>query len=540
MSIVERLLWALMLGASALTGSGILLAWGLRRRGFRWTWALLGLPVSLLLLSRVNGLLGPAGFIACALACVLGAKWHRADIAAGADHAEIAHARIGIVEVLRDALDRHWRAGGRGNGSVNEDRNGHSWMRGEWLEVGRDGRGRAASIPVGFESGSHTLIVGATGAGKTVSEAWIACRLIEAGHGAVVVDPKGDAMLHEQLRASAERRGVPFLEWSPEGSLAYNPYAHGSHTEIADKALAGERFTEPHYLRQAQRYIANAVRAMQAAKIPVTPRSLALHMQPIELEETARKLDEELAEEIHDYLDGLGERGRRELSGVRDRLAIIAESDARDALVPRDGHPVLDLHRAIRERAVVYFRLDADRRLLLSSQIARAVIIDLVGLVAELQRAPIPTVVLIDEFSAIAADQVARLFGRSRSAGVSLILATQELADLKTSGGDRTLRDQVLGNIQALLAHRQNVPESAELLSQVAGTKPVWITTQRTNDGLLGSGPSGQGTRRRAHEYEIHPSLITRLPTGHALLVTPGQTQAPAVVRVHQPSDACR
>jgi conjugal transfer pilus assembly protein TraD len=536
MSTVERLLWALTLAAGTLIAGGVLLAWGLRRRGFRWTWALLGLPVSLLLW-RVNGLLGPAGFLACGLACRLGAKWHQADIAAGADHAEIAHARIGIVEVLRDALDRR-RTAGTGDRDGDRGREGRSWVRGEWLEIGRDGRGRTASIPVGFESGAHTLIVGATGAGKTVSEAWIACRLIEAGHGAVVVDPKGDEMLAEQLRASAEQCGVPFLEWSPTGSLAYNPYAHGSHTEIADKALAGERFTEPHYLRQAQRYIANAVRAMQAAKIPVTLGSLALHMRPIELEETARKLDGELAEEIHDYLDSLGERGRRELSGVRDRLAILAESDARDALEPRDGHPMLDLHRAVRECAVVYFRLDADRRLLLSSQIARAVIIDLIGLVAELQRDPIPTVVLIDEFSAIAADQVARLFGRARSAGVSLILATQELADLKTPGGDRRLRDQVLGNIQTLLAHRQNVPESAELLSQVAGTKPVWLTTQQTSDGLLGSNP--KGSRRRGHEYAVHPSLIKRLPTGHALLVTPGQTQPPAIVHVHRPSEARR
>jgi len=34
----------------------------------------------------------------------------------------------------------------------------------------------------------------------------------------------------------------------------------GSETEIADKALSGETFTEPHYLRQAQRYLGHAVR----------------------------------------------------------------------------------------------------------------------------------------------------------------------------------------------------------------------------------------------------------------------------------------
>lgn len=533
MGFVERFLWALTLGASTLAGGGILLAWGLRRSGFCWTWALLGLPFSLLLVAKVNSLLGLAGFLGCSLASGLGAKWHQADLAAGADHAEMARARFGVIEALRDAVDRHHKwsreiGGGRG------------WMRGNWLQVGRDRQGRPVSIPVGFESGSHALVVGATGAGKTVSEAWIACRLIEAGHGAVVVDPKGDRMLAEQLRTTAERCGRPFLQWHPEGQLAYNPYAHGSHTEIADKALAGETFTEPHYLRQAQRYIANAVRVMLAAGIRVTPGSLALYMRPVELEVIARKHGGKLAEEIHEYLDSLGERGQRELTGVRDRLAILAESDVRDAVEPEEGCPELDLHEAVRAGAVVYFRLDADRRLLLSSQIARAVIIDLIGLVAELQDAPIPTVVLIDEFSAIAAEQVARLFGRARSAGVSLILATQELADLKTPGSDGVLRDQVLGNIQTLLAHRQNVPESAELVASIAATKPVWVTTQQTSDRLIGTGLSGQGSRRRGHEYQIHPSHIKRLPTGQALLVTPGQTQPPTIVRVHHPNEVQR
>jgi hypothetical protein len=37
----------------------------------------------------------------------------------------------------------------------------------------------------------------------------------------------------------------------------------------------------------------------------------------------------------------------------------------------------------------------------------------------------VPTLVAIDEFSAISAGGVARLFGRARAAGFSLLLATQ-------------------------------------------------------------------------------------------------------------------
>ena len=191
------------------------------------------------------------------------------------------------------------------------------------------------SIPVGYDVRLHTLVVGATGSGKTVSEAWIAGRLIEHGHGAVVIDPKGDPMLRDELAAAMPHAGAPFLEWTPEGPLAYNPYAHGTDTEIADKALSGEEFTEPHYLRQAQRYLGHAVRVMQAAGVPVTPASLMAHMDPRQLEVTARKLPaEERASEARGYLDSLSDRQRRDLAGVRDRLSILAESDVRAVARP--------------------------------------------------------------------------------------------------------------------------------------------------------------------------------------------------------------
>ncbi len=523
MAIVEKFLLALAVGIAAVALGGVALALGLRRRGLRWTWALLGIPASLLV-GRVDGLLGFAGVLVSILGSVLGASWHHADIANGADHAEIAHERLGLLHGLRRLLERR-REQTRG------------WVNNGWLRVGRNAQGLAVSVPVGYESGCHTLVVGATGAGKTVSETWVACRQIEGGHGAIVIDPKGDRMLQTELKAAALSRGARFLEWTPEGPTAYNPYAQGSHSEIADKALAGETFTEPHYLRQAQRYIANAVLVMHAAKIPVTQASLTAHMLPVELEAVSRSLSEPLAAQVQAYLDSLGERQQRELSGVRDRLAILAESDTRPWLQPAKDRPELDLRRAIRERAVVYFRLDADRRQLLTGMLAGAVIIDLITLVAELQGRPVPTVVMIDEFSAIAAEQVARLFGRARSAGISLILGTQELADLK-SAGDGALREQVLGNITTLIAHRQNVPDSAELIAAVAGTRPVWVTTQQTETGLVAAGASGKGSRRRGYEYEIHPSRIKRLPTGHAVLITPGQTQPPTIARIHYPSEA--
>ena len=520
-SELEHVLKLLAIGCLAATFSGWALARTLRRHGLRWTWASLGFSV-LSLFGRDPFVFWPV-FWACALACVLGCHWHRLDLSYGADHAEDARSRLGIVGALRRWSERL---------AIKRD----GWIKGGQLVVGRDVQGMAVSIPVGYRSGSHTLVVGATGSGKTVSEAWVTGRLIEAGHGAVVIDPKGDQTLRNELAAAAASRGAPFLEWTPEGPLAYNPYANGTDTEIADKALSGEQFTEPHYLRQAQRYLGHTVRVMHAAGIPVTPVSLMAHMDPRQLEVAVRELPEELAHETEKYLDSLGERQRRELAGVRDRLSILAESDLREWLDPITDEHRVDIQQAVKDRTVVYLRLDADRRPLLAGMLAAAIVSDLVTLVARLQANAVPTVVVIDEFSAVAAEQVARLFGRARSAGISLILGIQELAALKDTT-DGALREQTLGNVETVIAHRQNVPESAELIAAMAGTKPAWITTQQTDEGLLGTGPSGRGTRRRGYEFEIHPSLIKQLPTGHAVVITPG-TGKPTTALIRHPREA--
>jgi type IV secretory pathway TraG/TraD family ATPase VirD4 len=509
------------LALSAVVG-GLALAHGLYFFQRRWTWAGLGLFPAFLLV-RFSLLSAYSVGAASLVAALVGAGWHSSELAQGGDRAERARERVGILAALVRFARNHLAV-----------RRG--WIYKGRLTIGRDRHGCPVSIPVGEHSGSHALLLGATGSGKTVTEAWIACRLIAHGHGAIVIDPKGDQMLRAELQKAASRARRQFLEWTPEGPCAYNPYANGRATEIADKALAGEVFTEPHYLRLAQRYLGHTVRAMHAAEIMVTPASLMAHMEPEKLDVVSRELPEEQASTIQKYLDSLSDRQQRDLAGARDRLSILAESDISRWLEPDGRVPVIDLQAAVTSRAVVYFALDADRRPLLAQMLAASIISDLVSLVAHLQVDPIPTVVLIDEFSAVAAEHVVRLFGRARSAGISLLLATQELADMEAVG-EGMLRNQVLGNVQSIIAGRQNVPDSAELISGIAGTRAAWITTQQTEGNITAS---GRGSRSRGHEYEIHPTAIKQLATGQAVVITPGTGKKAVIANIHHPSEAHR
>jgi conjugal transfer pilus assembly protein TraD len=397
------------------------------------------------------------------------------------------------------------------------------------LAIGVDANGDTVTIPLGASSGTHALIVGATGSGKTVTQALIVAAAIGRGHGAVIVDPKGDPFLRERARRAAELAGRPFIEWTPSGPSTYNPYAHGSPGEIADKALAGERYSEPHYLRQAQRYLGHAARALQAAKQTATPTGLLELMDPRRLEVLARTIpDEAHAQQLFGYLDSLDARQRGGLSGTRDRLAILAESELSAWLHPAAGVPALDLLECVRGGAVAYFALEADRLPLLSQMLAAAIVGDLLTIAASCQAQPAPTLIAIDEFSAIAPQAVARLFGRARAAGFSLLLATQELADLRAAAPE--LLEQVLGNVEAVVAHRQSVPDSAELIARIAGTRPAWNSTEQLEHAM----PTGRVSRSRSREFSIHPDVIRTLERGTAA-VSVGSSGACAVARIFHP-----
>lgn len=533
---------------------GLLAAPLVRARHLHWSWP----AAALALVVSVRGALGPLAptLATAALTTTLrNRRWHREDLEAGADLAEVARQRHTPLDTLRwglrrlaavdlsalfvplrrprpSALEVATHAG------LDIRAEAPLWRRAlhpssarlapGQLIVGVDRRSRPVCIPLREGSGGvHTLVIGATGSGKTVTQTAIATAAAQREMAVIVVDPKEDHFMRSELQRSARIAGRPFIEWTPEGPSIYNPFAHGTPTEIADRALAGERYTEPHYLRQAQRYLGHAVRTLRYCEREVSLAELVRQLHPDQLEVLARSLPASRGQEVCDYLDSLHPRQLTDLSGVRDRLAILAESDIGPWLDPRtEGAPVFDLPGALHERAVLYFGLRADQRPLLSQMLGAAIVQDLQSAVALLQAHPIPALVAIDEFSALGTEHVARLFGRARSAGISLLLGTQEFSDLRVPGQERLL-EQVLGNLSTLIAHHQNVPDSAELVARLAGTRGAWSTSLNS---------SGQRTRTRVREFLFHPHHITEMPRGcAAVLALTGGPARVSLARMRPP-----
>lgn len=514
------LTWPLLLGAFL----GVTVCWTLQRRRLAWTWTLLGYPATYCLWfvdRRVGVIVG----VASIAATYLGLTIHGELTRAGGEEARTARQRRGPVTLLRSAVRRRRARHARR-------------LTVDGLALG-DSRGAGVCrIPFGLGDGVHGLVAGATGSGKTVTQTAIAEAYVDAGLAAIVIDPKGDEDARATLEAAARRRGVAFRIWTPSGPTVYNPLGRGGPTEIVDKALAAHRWSEPHYELATQRLLGHVLQTMQAVgQWPPTLSGVVANMDPERLDALADKAGGALAERVSAYVDSLTSKSVADLGGGRDRLAVLVESELGPFLDPSLGDgEVLDLHRSLRAGEVLYLHLDADRYPAASKLLAAALMIDLVGLTAEARHSQLGALLVIDEFAALAAEQVSRLFARARSAGLSLLLGAQSLADLRAAdtGDADVLTEQVLSNVEFTLAHRIGDPDSAERLARLAGTVPSWTTTHRTS-GHLFPLQTGEGTRTRAREFRIGPDEFKRLGTGEAVVIQPRASRPAEIVSVWPP-----
>lgn len=498
----------------------------LRYRRLRWTWALFLAPLAFLSWP-IDWRVGLALAVGATFATAAGARWHMEAIGRGGEEARAAKEAIGPLACLRLLIaERHGRRAQAKDGR---------------FPLGRTPDGHVARVPLGrAEHGVHALLAGVTGGGKT----WTMMRIIQAhilaGQAAIVLDPKGDHHLRAMLRATAAALGVRFREWGVAGPSVYNPIGRGSATEIADKAIAGHDWTEPHYELATRRLLGLALATMRAAGLwPPTLSGLVAHMDPDRLDALADKVGGDIAVSVRAYVDGLGAQGRADLRGGRDRLAILCESELGRWLDPAlagDGEQI-DLAACLDRGEIVYVCLDSDRYPAASKLLASALVIDLAGLVGARQGSGRAGLLALDEFSALAAEHVARLAARARGAGISLLLGAQSLADLRAARpGDTTdtMTEQILSNVEYVVCHRIADPDSAERLARVGGTRPAWTLTQRV-EGHGWRAPRGEGTRTRGREFRVEPDRFKSLGVGEAVLLHPTARRPARVVRIWPP-----
>jgi hypothetical protein len=501
---------------------GVVASAHLRRRQFSWTWGLVVFaPLPAFVVAAKLGVLSPSA-VAILLATALGASagvlgWgirlRLEDHRAGGDRAAAVAQHRGLLDASRR---RRAERGGRGERALAEG-----------LPVGRTRRGELAMVGRGSaSSGHHVLIPGATGAGKTTSLAALLVDYVaRSGFGAVVLEAKTDRALREAAEAAAAARGAAFHFFSPTGPNAYDPLAYGSVDERSERLIAVENWgsADADFYRQAASpFLRLVLRMLDRSGQRVTLASVAMHCDPDELENLALACgDPEAAAEVASANAGMRSDQKRAIAGLRARLQNLASSEfARAWLDPERPEVALcDLREAIRRREVVYFRFDTDRTGNVGRAIAQMVLLDLGAIASATMGEGVGTFVAIDEFGALEAPALDRLYARGRAAGFSVAVGTQTLADLRAAGP--AVRERIGATVSAIVCHRIGEQADAEWVAQLIGAVPTWQSTIRT-DGL--GRPTSEGTRTRGYRFEVNPSELQRLSAGEVYVARLDET----------------
>jgi hypothetical protein len=483
--------------------------------GLRWTWALL---VALLALLATLVAARPATvcvLLAALLASQVGRRYRAGRLLEGGESARAARSEIGVAEGLAPLLGRLFprRDGADDAGPP----------------VAHDDRGRPLKLRVGLAAGVLGFILGAADSGKTTAMKQAIRINVAAGLGAFVFDGKGASELRDWLAELARRTGQRLVVWTPDGGAWFNPLVYGTYTEKAELLLATQRFTEPHYQTMYQRCLINVMHCLEESleRAPTLADVIAL-IDADELTRAARSMRDQVARaEVLSYAARMTAEERRALRGLENRLAVLIEAGPGHFLLPpADGAAgeELDVAVAVAEGAIVYVALDSSRFPELARQLGTLMLGALRAYAGQVEAGVFerrPFLVAVDEFSAIGADVVAALYARGRSALSSLLLVTQELADLEAVGAH--LRDQIVGNLTWLLGLRQNVPESAAWLSDVAGSEETWEHVFHSSErrwGALGP-PAGEGrvSSRRGRRPRVEPDEFKELRKGQGFLI---------------------
>lgn len=380
----------------------------------------------------------------------------------------------------------------------------------------------------------HVHIVGASGFGKTVLISHILRECILQNRGVLFIDLKGDRETVEQLngyvkQANREKDLKVFSLDQHEQSSSYNLLSNGTATQLRDRIMQSLVWSEEFYKNQAASFLLRLLSGLCWLR---DNRELKLDLATVlkcaksadAIEEFQKQIPVENAR-VSELIDEarlfLNVRDNfTSLQGLRTQLESIVYSDFHDRVTASENN--LDLFNTVREAGIAFMYLDTRRFGETATAIGRFIIQDLKAVSARIdaeisKRDRRPFTVVIDEFADLAQEDFIGFLDRARSSKIGIVVAHQEISDLDRISPEFCGR--LMGNTATLFAFLQKRPESAELISGIAGTKKVWKTTMQTSRFLFMEIDSGKGSRREVEEFNIHPNVIKSLKVGECVRI---------------------
>jgi len=387
--------------------------------------------------------------------------------------------------------------------------------------IGFSGK-RPVLIP---DEAKHVFVCGTTGSGKTVAVSNFIKNAIDNDLPALIIDGKGDTgngsiidIIH-RLNWHGKKKVYVVNLSEPSQSDKYNPFRNASPVIAKDMLINMTDWSEEHYKLNAERYIQRILLMLELADIKLSFQKIVKCIPPDNFNElSAMLLKKELISK-DEHLDNieLAKTSGKIVQSSTARFSAIAENEVGKHIFSEDG---IDISQALQENAIILFVLNPLIYPELSPAFGRLVLIDAKKAIGELFRTRIPrTFFIMDEISTYANTGLTDLVNKSRSAGVTCVLATQSLSDLDFACGS-AFKEQIIENCNNYLVMRQNSGINAEHWANILGTRSTLEVTYQLQQKGLNTAETGFGSAKRVREFFYHPDDIKTLQTGQGIFLS--------------------
>lgn len=403
-----------------------------------------------------------------------------------------------------------------------------------------------------YESRAHTIMLGASGSGKTTTMLNGVRDAIKRGEGVIFVDMKGTPEIAERLADYCARYNRRFLHWSTAPSeqgyrgpadrpAHYDPLGRGDPTRKTNLLIAGRDWTGADYYKKiVQGYLQRAFIIAEA----VPPEDgvdsfsdIVTLLEPQVLKQRAMKMKD--PEDLKRYgriiaqINLMTEKRmdsqvKSALDSMREQIAILSDSvQGRWLNKDSEGTHDINITQAAYDGTVICFSVDSSNYPENSEILGNFIIQDLQTVSSELrngeEKALYPLNILIDEFTAIGSDSIVNLINKCRDANMPVTLSTQTRGDLQNVGD--AFMNQLSGIVSSFIIHRTNTFEDAKVISELTPKEKRTsfrqaVTHSASVFGGIGRGSgTGEGTVDTVEEHMISPSDIQNLKAGEIFYI---------------------
>ena len=191
----------------------------------------------------------------------------------------------------------------------------------------------------------HTLILGTTGSGKTVTVCNIVESAINRSIPVIYIDGKGDDRLGKRVVAYANQhdRAASLFSMHEEG-INYNPLATGGFTSKKDRIIELREWSEEHYKKLSEGYLQAVFKVMEACDIPCNIVSLAAHLDLKQLKALVRENEASIpnAQKLMDELNQQ-EQASKSIESLIAEIRNFSASEIGHLFDVAEDRPVLSL-----------------------------------------------------------------------------------------------------------------------------------------------------------------------------------------------------